>query len=82
MSGRDKFYLTTAISYINGPPHLGHAYEAIASDVLARFTRLDGFDRHRWLSPRALAELPISTLTRKALGALDLPVPPSRNDSG
>ena len=44
MSGRDKFYLTTAISYINGPPHLGHAYEAIASDVLARFKRLDGFD--------------------------------------
>ena len=44
MSGRAKYYLTTAISYINGPPHLGHAYEAIASDVLARFKRLDGFD--------------------------------------
>ena len=44
MNGRPKYYLTTAISYINGPPHLGHAYEAIASDVLARFKRLDGYD--------------------------------------
>ncbi len=40
----EPFYLTTAISYVNGPPHLGHAYEAIASDVLARFMRLDGRD--------------------------------------
>ncbi len=39
-----SFYITTAISYVNGSPHLGHAYEAIASDVLARFKRLDGFD--------------------------------------
>jgi A/G-specific adenine glycosylase len=37
-------------------------------------TRLDGFDAHRWLAPRALAELPISTLTRKALAALDAPL--------
>ena len=44
MSGRGNFYLTTAIPYINGPPHHGHAYEAIASDVLARFKRLDGYD--------------------------------------
>ena len=44
MSRRPKYYLTTAISYINGPPHLGHAYEAIASDALARFKRLDGYD--------------------------------------
>ena len=39
-----KFYMTTAISYPNGPPHIGHAYELIASDALARFKRLDGFD--------------------------------------
>jgi A/G-specific adenine glycosylase len=40
-------------------------------------TRLDGFDAHRWLSPRALAELPLSSLTRKALAALDAPLPRS-----
>ncbi len=41
---KDKaFYITTAISYPNGEPHMGHAYEAIATDVLARFKRLDGF---------------------------------------
>ncbi len=37
------FYITTAISYVNGVPHLGHAYEVILTDVLARFKRLDGF---------------------------------------
>ena len=39
-----KFYITTAISYPNGAPHIGHAYEAIATDAIARFKRLDGAD--------------------------------------
>ena len=39
-----KFYITTAISYPNGAPHIGHAYEALATDALARFQRLDGKD--------------------------------------
>src|SRR4029079_2077808 len=38
------FYVTTAIAYPNGQPHIGHAYEAIATDALARFARLDGKD--------------------------------------
>ena len=38
------YYLTTAIAYPNGPPHIGHAYEAIATDAIARFMRLDGCD--------------------------------------
>ena len=46
MAGKTPFYITTAISYVNGPPHLGHAYEAIATDVNARFKRLDGFRVH------------------------------------
>jgi len=41
---RNSFYITTAISYPNGAPHIGHAYEAIATDALARFQRLDGKD--------------------------------------
>ncbi len=41
---KPHFYITTAISYVNGPPHLGHAYETIGADVMARFKRLDGFD--------------------------------------
>src|SRR3954467_2721779 len=40
----EPFYLTTAISYPNGPPHIGHAYEAITADVVARFQRLRGRD--------------------------------------
>jgi methionyl-tRNA synthetase len=39
-----RYFLTTAISYPNGPPHIGHAYEAIATDAIARFMRLDGYD--------------------------------------
>ena len=41
---KSRFYVTTAIAYPNGRPHMGHAYEAIATDVIARFKRLDGFD--------------------------------------
>jgi methionyl-tRNA synthetase len=39
-----RFYITTAISYPNGAPHIGHAYEVIATDAIARFMRLDGRD--------------------------------------
>lgn len=39
-----KFYITTAISYPNGAPHIGHAYEAFATDAIARFMRLDGHE--------------------------------------
>jgi methionyl-tRNA synthetase len=38
------YYVTTAITYPNAAPHLGHAYEYIATDAIARFKRLDGFD--------------------------------------
>jgi len=41
---RPKFYITTAISYPNGVPHIGHAYELMACDAIARFYRLDGHD--------------------------------------
>ena len=40
----DPFYITTAISYPNGRPHIGHAYEAIAADAIARFQRQAGRD--------------------------------------
>ena len=41
-----KFYITTPIYYVNGAPHIGHAYTSVAADALARFKRLDGFDVH------------------------------------
>ena len=40
----DPYYITTAISYPNGKPHIGHAYEAIAADAMARFRRAQGRD--------------------------------------
>ncbi|GAB5489473.1 MAG: methionine--tRNA ligase [Parasphingorhabdus sp.] len=40
----EPFYITTAISYPNGRPHIGHAYEAIAADSIARFHRMNGKD--------------------------------------
>src|SRR5574344_1329151 len=50
----EKFYLTTAIDYVNGAPHIGHAYEKIVSDVIVRHYRqrcnevyfLTGTDEH------------------------------------
>ncbi len=44
MSVTVPFYITTAIPYANGAPHIGHAYERIATDAFARFNRLDGRD--------------------------------------
>lgn len=41
---KGKFYITTAIDYINGKPHIGHSYEKVAADVLARFHRSQGED--------------------------------------
>jgi methionyl-tRNA synthetase len=43
MAGK-PYFITTAIAYPNGAPHIGHAYEAIATDAIARFKRLDGND--------------------------------------
>ena len=41
-----KFLITTAIDYPSGKPHLGHAYEKICTDVIARYKRMAGFDVH------------------------------------
>lgn len=39
-----RYYITTPIFYVNGDPHIGHAYTAVAADVMARFRRLQGRD--------------------------------------
>ncbi|GAA1812123.1 methionine--tRNA ligase [Nesterenkonia flava] len=44
MAEKPAYYITTAISYPNGEPHIGHAYEYIATDAMARFKRLDGYE--------------------------------------
>lgn len=46
MSSTKPFYITTAIDYANGKPHIGHAYEKVLTDVIARFQRLKGRDVH------------------------------------
>src|SRR3982751_6579006 len=60
-----RFYVTTAIDYVNGQPHLGHAYEKIVADVIARSRRslgqqtffLTGLDEHgQKVQQAALAE--------------------------
>src|SRR3954449_7036609 len=42
MSATGRFYITTAIPYVNAEPHLGHALELVQADVLARHRRLRG----------------------------------------
>src|SRR5262245_41697346 len=49
MSNTRRFYITTAIPYVNGDPHLGHALELVQADALARHRRLRG-DGVRFLS--------------------------------
>ncbi len=41
---KPRYYVTTPIYYVNGAPHIGHAYTSVAADVLARWKRLDGYD--------------------------------------
>ena len=41
---KKPYYLTTAIAYASSKPHIGNTYEAILSDSMARFKRLDGYD--------------------------------------
>ncbi len=41
---KPRYFVTTPIYYVNGAPHVGHAYTSIAADVMARFKRLDGYD--------------------------------------
>jgi methionyl-tRNA synthetase len=66
--GRDVFYLTSAIPYVNAEPHVGTAYEIIACDLVARYRRLrgdqvhflTGTDEHSLNVARSSAELGIS----------------------
>ncbi|MDD6640789.1 MAG: methionine--tRNA ligase [Erysipelotrichaceae bacterium] len=41
---REKYYLTTAIAYASGKPHIGNTYEIIMADAIARYKRMKGFD--------------------------------------
>jgi methionyl-tRNA synthetase len=43
MTAARRYYVTTPIYYVNGAPHIGHAYTSLACDALARFMRLDGY---------------------------------------
>ena len=44
MSNKGKFYMTTAIAYTSGKPHIGNTYEIILADAIARFRRAEGYD--------------------------------------
>ncbi|MCR5784862.1 MAG: methionine--tRNA ligase [Eubacterium sp.] len=44
MSNKGKFYMTTAIAYTSGKPHIGNTYEIVLSDCIARYKRLEGYD--------------------------------------
>ena len=44
MNSKGKYYLTTAIAYTSGKPHIGNVYEIVLADSIARFKRLEGYD--------------------------------------
>ena len=44
MSNKGKYYLTTAIAYTSGKPHIGNVYEIVLADAIARFKRKEGYD--------------------------------------
>ena len=44
MQNKGKYYITTAIAYTSGKPHIGNSYEIVLADAIARYKRLDGYD--------------------------------------
>ena len=44
MNNKGKYYITTAIAYTSGKPHIGNSYEIVLADCIARFKRKDGYD--------------------------------------
>ena len=46
MQNKGKYYITTAIAYTSGKPHIGNSYEIVLADAIARYKRCDGFDVH------------------------------------
>nr|WP_284701502.1 methionine--tRNA ligase [Rhodoplanes tepidamans] len=64
-----RYYLTTAIAYPNGAPHIGHAYEVIATDAIARFMRLDGCDVHFLTGTDEHGQKMVQTAAREGLTA-------------
>ncbi len=71
-SRANTFYITTAIVYPNGAPHIGHAYEAIATDTLARFQRLDGKDVFFLTGTDEHGQKMVQTAQRENISAIEL----------
>ena len=44
MANKGKYYITTAIAYASGKPHIGNTYEIVLADAIARYKRLEGYD--------------------------------------
>ena len=44
LMSKKPYYITTAIAYTSGKPHIGNTYEIVLTDAIARFKRLQGFD--------------------------------------
>lgn len=72
MAEKPSFYITTAISYPNGSPHIGHAYELIATDAIARFKRLDGYDVFFLTGTDEHGQKMLQTAAREGIATLEL----------
>jgi methionyl-tRNA synthetase len=72
MADSDTYFITTAISYPNGRPHIGHAYELIATDAIARFKRLDGYDVFFLTGTDEHGQKMLQTAAKEGITARDL----------
>ena len=68
---KPRFYITTAIDYVNSRPHLGTAYEKIAADVIARYKRLAGFDTHFVMGNDEHSQNVFRSASEQGMSALD-----------
>ena len=68
-AGTNKFYITTAIDYVNDLPHLGTAYEKICADIIARYMRLRGRDTFFSMGNDEHSQNVLKAATQKGLPA-------------
>jgi methionyl-tRNA synthetase len=66
-----RFYITTAIDYVNSKPHLGTAYEKVMADVIARYKRLAGFDTHFVMGNDEHSQNVYRSATEQGLSAIE-----------
>ena len=77
MQNKGKYYITTAIAYTSGKPHIGNSYEIVLADAIARYKRADGYDVHATKGQTAMMSTSRPVLTNTVRRSRTAPTGPA-----